>query len=375
MIHCVRDLDIASGGPSRSVPALAEHQAQLFGVTVEVRYRERGLPQVPLAASAVAYRAERGFLAPYEMAAQTQRSVVVHLHGLWSPGLHRAARAARRRGLPYLVSTRGMLAPWAIGHRALRKRVAWALYQQQDLCRATCLLASSEFEQRDVQARMPGSRVEVLTNGCEPRPAGILPDRSLPDRSLPGDPEVRWALAMGRLHPVKGYAELLEAWANVKPSGWRLAIAGPDEGGYRARLEELVRQRGLSNEILFLGEVDDHRKWALMDRCELFLAPSRTENFGMAIAEALQSGRPVITTTGTPWRELLEHDAGWWVEPQAEALERALREATAAPADVLRRKGGHGQNLIRERYAWEQVASRSVALYRALLQEHQHGPR
>jgi glycosyltransferase involved in cell wall biosynthesis len=297
-------------------------------------------------------------------------NTVFHLHGLWSPSLHYAAHSARKAGIPYVVSTRGMLAEWALSHRPLRKRVAWKLYQRRDLSLAACLLVSSEFEQCDVQARLHGSRVEVLPNGCEPRPAEVQRDRS-----LPGGPETRWALAMGRLHPVKGYAELIEAWSRVRPQGWRLAIAGPDEGGYRARLEALLRQHGLSEEILFLGEVDDTRKWALLARSELFLAPSRTENFGMAIAEALQSGRPVITTTGTPWRELNENHCGWWISPDQAALEAALAEAAARPTDVLRQMGNRGQKLIREKYAWEQVAARSVALYCALLQEHQDGTR
>jgi glycosyltransferase involved in cell wall biosynthesis len=370
VVHFVRDLDLASGGPSRSVPALAENQARLPGVTVQVRYRERGEPRVPLEEGRVEYRPQRGRFSNPGRPLEIKPSTVFHLHGLWSPSLHLAARSARQSGIPYLVSTRGMLAEWALRHRPLRKRVAWRLYQRRDLGRAACLLASSEFEQRDVQGRLPDSRVEVLPNGCESRPGGVLPDHS-----LPGGADVRWALAMGRLHPVKGYAELIEAWSRVRPPGWRLAIAGPDEGGYRARLEALVRGNRLTEEILFLGEVDDTRKWALLDRCEVFLAPSRTENFGMAIAEALQSGRPVITTTGTPWRELVENDCGWWIPPEQAALEAALAEAAARPAAALRQMGERGRKLIRDNYTWEQVAASSVALYRAILQEHHDGTR
>jgi glycosyltransferase involved in cell wall biosynthesis len=224
-------------------------------------------------------------------------------------------------------------------------------------------LASSEFEQRDVAALMPGSRVAIVPNGCDARPED-LEIRHV----LPGGKAVRWALAIGRLHPVKGYAELIEAWAKVNPPGWKLAIAGPDEGGYRATLERLIATHSLQETVTLPGAVDDARKWSLLDQCELFIAPSRTENFGMAIAEALQSGTPVITTRGTPWREIEEQGCGWWIDDHAQALERTLAQATATEAGRLRQQGRNGQQLIQTKYNWERVAAETIGLYHSILQ-------
>ena len=190
----------------------------------------------------------------------------------------------------------GMLADWALRYKSLKKKLAWKLYQQKDLARADCLLATGELEQRDVAALLPSNRVLVIPNGCKGPPGGIQADRL-----LPGKTGTRWAFAMGRLHPIKGFAELIEIWARVSPPGWKLAIAGPDEGGYRKILEDLILKHDLGESVYLLGEVDDEQKWSLLDRCELFVAPSKTENFGMAIAEALGVGVPVVTTTGTPW--------------------------------------------------------------------------
>jgi glycosyltransferase involved in cell wall biosynthesis len=257
-----------------------------------------------------------------------------------------------------------MLADWALDHKAWKKKAAWKLYQRNDLRRADCLIASSEFEQRDVAILLPGSRVDVVPNGCEARRGDVASQAE-----LPGAPGVRWALALGRLHPVKGYAELIDAWAVLNPSGWKLAIAGPDEGGYRARLEELIEQSSLTDRVFLLGAADDSRKWSLLDQCELFVAPSKTENFGMAIAEALQSGTPVITTTGTPWRELLEHDCGWWVETGPDPLLTALAEATTAGAGRLLAMGARGSRLIADQYTWDRIAAHTIDLYRSVLKE------
>jgi glycosyltransferase involved in cell wall biosynthesis len=366
----VRDLDVASGGPSRSVPALAESQARSSAVEVTVAYQDRGNRVVPLASSNVAYRALHSS-APWggaELFAEGQgatqnASTIFHLHGLWSPLLHRSARFAVRQNIPYVVSTRGMLANWALGHKSLKKKLAWRLYQRTDLNSARCIVASSQYERQDVLALLPDSRVVAIPNGCRERPGG---NPGVPAPIL--EQGVRWALAVGRLHPVKGYSELIEAWASLQPAGWKLAIAGPDEAGYRSTLEDLIARHGLSECVVLLGEVDDAGKWSLYDQCELFVAPSKTENFGMAIAEALQSGAPVITTTGTPWHELQGYNCGWWIEPDASSLHRALKAATSLDAQTLNEMGSRGHRLIAEKYAWDQVAARTIELYCSILE-------
>jgi len=352
------------------VPAEAEGQSAIEGVKVTVIYQDRGRPVVALPRSAVNYRALTGsrkfsttFLEVFSSPGSLPDSgCVFHLHGLWSPALHSAASFARKRGLPYVVSIRGMLADWAMAHKALKKKIAWRLYQKSDLESAECLLASSEFEAQDVVKRLPASRVVVIPNGC-----GEPPTCSTESTTLPGSGDVRWALAIGRLHPVKGFVELIEAWANLSPHGWKLAIAGPDEAGYRAVLEKRIRAFDLGDKVFLLGEVDDSEKWSLLRQCELFIAPSKTENFGMAIAEALQSGTPVITTTGTPWRAIQEHGCGWWIKPGASELKRTLRQATNISPEELREKGAAGGTLIRENYSWDHIAAKSVALYRSIL--------
>ena len=141
---------------------------------VTVRFRDRGNPMVRKTDSAVEYQliSERG--RGRQLETETGEGLIYHLHGLWSPNLHWAAKSARNRRIPYVVSTRGMLANWALGHKALKKKIAWKLYQQRDLKNASCLLASTEFEQRDVEALLPGSRVVAIPNGCAARPGQIM---------------------------------------------------------------------------------------------------------------------------------------------------------------------------------------------------------
>ena len=87
----------------------------------------------------------------------------------------------------------------------------------------------------------------------------------------------------------------------------------------------------------------------------------------MAIAEALQSGTPVLTTTGTPWQELPEYRCGWWIPLNEATLIDALRNALDTPAAELHEMGERGRRLIREKYSWNGVAARTIEVYRSIM--------
>src|SRR5207247_454433 len=114
------------------------------------------------------------------------------------------------------------------------------------------------------------------------------------------DGKIRTALFIGRMHRVKGLMNLVAAWSEVRPKGWRMMIAGSDEDGYRGELEKAVARHGLVRAIEFVGPAEGEHKQALYRNADLFVLPSYSENFGMAIAEALANELPVVTTRGTP---------------------------------------------------------------------------
>lgn len=328
-VHTVASLSEGQGGLSRSVPALV---ASLTAVGVDAVLAVGG--DAPVA-----------------------RADVAHVHGLWLPLHHAAARAARKARTPLIVAPRGMLEPWALAHKRLKKRVAWHLYQRRDLQMAAALHATSEAEVESIRRRGLTPPVALIPNGVE-MPTE-LPGRVRGER--------RRALFLSRIHPVKGLPLLVEAWARVRPSGWELLLAGPDEGGHRAQIEALVRAAGLADVVTFAGPVSDTEKWALYRSADLFVLPTHSENFGLVVAEALGAGVPVLTTRGAPWRELETHACGWWTNVSADALADALRQATATPRADLDAMGERGQALVAERYGWHDVARRMLAVYEHVL--------
>jgi glycosyltransferase involved in cell wall biosynthesis len=143
-------------------------------------------------------------------------------------------------------------------------------------------------------------------------------------------------------------------------------LAGPDEGGYRREVESLVSELGCGDSVIFTGELDDNQKWAALAAADLFVMPSDFENFGNAIVEAMFSGLPVVTTTGTPWKELPAQGAGWCVEPTVEALSGALREALAMPEEKRQGMGRQAADFA-QRFRPERAATDLIQVYQWLL--------
>lgn len=168
---------------------------------------------------------------------------------------------------------------------------------------------------------------------------------------------------MGRIYPVKGLPMLIEAWARVRPHGWILQIAGPDEAGHRAEVEQVVRAAGLNEIISFLGPLEGQAKQSALFAADLFVLPTHSESFGMAIGEALAHGLPVLTTTCAPWSMLPEHGCGWWVEPSVDGITEGLRHATSLDSTTLQAMGAKGRELVAAQFGWERVAKQFVSTY------------
>lgn len=273
---------------------------------------------------------------------------IVHIHGIWTPPVIVAAREALRSGIPYIISPHGMLLGPALRKSRWRKRVALALVGSAALTQARAVHCASEEEAEAVRRVAPGSVTRTIPFGVDliPQSAKHSSDR----------PQV--AGYLGRLVAIKNLETLVLAWADVRPPGWRLRIAGPDGDGTRGRLEKMVRQLHLEGIVSVEQPVAATAVPDFLSSLAVFLQPSLSENFGMTIAEALAASTPVITTTGTPWHALAARRCGWSVAPHQAGLTAAIRESTATPAKELAAMGRRGADWIAAEYSWSTVAPR-----------------
>ncbi len=321
---------------------------------VPVRYFRRDWPSQPIGSRPLARALRRAVPA----------CDIVHIHGLWNRVVWAAAREARRAGVPYVVSPRGMLERAALAHHAWLKRVGWALVERQTVRHAALLHATSERELETLRQIAPASRVELVPNGIDVGSKEVVPDEARRDLGLSASGPI--VLFLGRLHPIKRLDLLIDAFALAKarrPDA-QLVIAGPDETSLRPLLES--RAREATGATTWLGEVDRSRARALLAVASVLVMCSDSESFGMSVIEAMDAGVPVVVTRTCPWSDVERHGAGFWVEQRADAIADALLRIFERP-DLAHEMGARGRALVATSYGWNVVAQSLAARYAELV--------
>lgn len=344
------------GGPAVSVVSLA-NRLQACGHELCLWCPDGSAPAITGANRAFMH--QEGSLE--EAIASFGRPDLVHDNGMWLPHNHRIAALAKARGIPRVVSPRGMLSPWSRNHKRLKKQAAWHTYQKRDLLSATCLHATSTSEQIDLAALDLNLPIVTVPNGL---PDEVWSDAAdnIPEAHTPNT--MRRAVFLGRVYPVKGLPNLLSAWARVAPPDWQLVIAGPDEANHTAELQRQAAKLGITASVTFAGSCTGSAKWQLLKSAHLFILPSFTESFGMVVAEAMAAGVPVLTTTGTPWSMLQERQMGWWVPPTSEGLAGALQVAVSLDSIELQKMGLRGKQFAQSNFSWAMLTSQYEGMYK-----------
>jgi glycosyltransferase involved in cell wall biosynthesis len=249
---------------------------------------------------------------------------LVHFYGLYDLLGPAVSSSARRRGIPYVIEPMGMYRPI---DRAFRLKLLWHRSIGGGFWRnAAQIVATSEMEQHELLADgVTPARVVVRYNGIGADLCSSLPPRGSFRAKWSISPQEQLILFLSRLIPRKGADMLIESFAKVCPESGRLVIAGPEgELGYRAQLEKCAKDSGVEARVIFTGPVYDEEKRALLADADLFVLPSRYENFANAPAEAMACGIPVIITNACGIRSLVEGRAGLVIAPEKEALAEAL---------------------------------------------------
>lgn len=345
VLHVIAEIDPKNGGPTRSVKGLCRALSQA-GLDVSLLVLSGDHPfENPCGVNV--FRGWVDDLSGFD---------IVHIHGLWLWPIHKVIRECRRQNVRYVISTRGMLDPWALSVKRWKKLLAMALYQRRDIVQAAALHATADEESRHIRALGFAQPIIVAPNGVD------LPE-SMPQHEPIDDFKGKTAIFLSRLHPGKGLMTLADAWAQIKPKGWRMMVVGPDSYGHKKEVLARLAMNGITGDWIFIDAVDDRLKWRYYRSADLLVHPSISENFGITIAEGLAAGLPVICTKGTPWGDIASRKCGWWIDFGADPLAQALREAISLPGEALKGMGGRGRCLIEEKYTWPAAAKSIIVGY------------
>lgn len=376
----VASLNLRTGGPAVSVPALASrlpaHGFESWIATLD--YPGLGpMAQAPRARTVAEGisplgRRLRGWspaLSRKLRSLARTRVDIVHNHGLWMHPNVAARKAAAQACVPLVVSPRGMLEAWSMQFGAAKKRLAWMAYEGANLRAAAAFHATSPEEAESIRRAGLRAPVAMVPNGIDMAEFAAPPPREVLEGRFPDLRGRRWVLFLSRLHPKKGADILVEAWCRVAKEfpDAHLVLAGVDEARIGDGLRSALAAGDCADRATLAGALEGDEKRAALAHATVFALPSASENFGIAVAEALACGVPAISTRGTPWRELETERCGWWIERSVDAVAASLREALAMPEVDRLAMGARGARLIAGRYSLDEGAARMAAFYRWIL--------
>lgn len=384
VLHVIPSLDLRDGGPSVALPQMAR-SLDALGLKIDVATTmsetdaakqgiRLGEPQNHEGYTVRYFKRQTGF---YKLSLPLRSWVrshareydLLHIHALFSHAPLAAARAARGAGVPYIMRPLGLLNSWGMqNRRRWVKAASFRLLDRPALNHASAIHYTSAAE-RDEAARLHlKSRAVVVPLGIDTAPFGALPSAEIFFAEFPPTRGRDIVLFLSRIDPKKGLDDLLPAFAKVRAQHGNalLVIAGSGNDTYVNSLKNLARKLGMEEHVLWTGALEGQLKLAAYAAAGIFVLPSYSENFGIALLEAMAARLACISTEGVALaREA--GDAVLRVEPGVNTLHGLI-------ASLLENKswrteiGARAAALVNSKYALDAVGHQLAAMYESALE-------
>lgn len=291
---------------------------------------------------------------------------LIHVHAIFSYPSTIAMAIARIQNIPYIIRPLGQLCEWSLQQSRRKKEIYLALIEKTNLKAAKALHLTSKQEQKELELLNWNLANFILPHGLV-LPTPIADARQQLHQILNIPLETPIILFLSRLHPKKGLDYLIPALAKLSDQNFAFVLAGNGSLEYEAELDRLIQENNLGDRTYKLGFVSGEKKDICLQGADLYALTSHSENFGVAVLEALASGTPALVTTGVALSDLVkEQDLGWVVDLEIGAISDAIQEFLNNQT-IGQEMGDRARQFILENYTWEQIAAKIVAIYNQIL--------
>ncbi len=383
ILHVIPSLSKQRGGPSFAIYMMSEavtHHVEVHVVaTNDDGVGRAAVPLMqPLIEKSVTYRYFQRQTRFYTFSWPLTRWLwdhvhdydLVHIHSLFSYATLPAAWFAHWRGVPYIIRPLGHLNRWGMeNRRASLKRLSLRWVEGPILQRATLLHFTCEQERVEAQAVGVSGSAIIAPLGIDTTPFQHLPPIEAFINSHPQAQNRVRLLFLSRIDPKKGLDLLLSAFAQLRQlrSDIVLMIAGDGDATYLAELKALAQQLDIADAIVWTGFLAGRAKLAALAAADLFVLPSYSENFGIAVVEAMAAGLPVVISDQVGiHHEVTKGNAGLVTPCQVEALSVALQKLIANSLQ-RQRLGANGKQLVEQLFSQTAMTQRLLAMYEQVL--------
>lgn len=387
VLHVIPSISMLRGGPSHAVLGMAKALREL-GIDAEIattnddgdNYLDVPLRQriehqhISMWVFPYAFPQLKEYLFSQELTRWLWDNIktydLIHTHYLFSYPSTCAGLLARWHNIPYVVSTIGQLTPWALDQSRFKKKVYSRLIEHHNLNRAAAIHCTTHSEAEDTKDFGIKSPPIILPLGVE-RGDPIPEAKAKLHHRLGIAEDVPIILFFSRLHYKKRPDLLLRSLETLSNTHrFHLIIAGAGAAHYTAELKALTATLNLTSQVSFAGFVSGFDKDLLLQGADLFALPSFSENFGVAVVEAMAAGMPVIVTPGIHISsEVKDFNAGLIVDGEIKPLAAAIAQLLTSP-QMCQTLGQNGQRLVEDRYSWDAIGQELASSYSTVLETY-----
>ena len=293
---------------------------------------------------------------------------VIHVHAIFSFCSTYAMYLARKTGVPYIVRPIGQLEKWSLQQSKGRKAYYLRIIEKNNLLNAKAIHCTADSEQIQALNVLPGLKTHVI-------PLGLVMPELLAHAKQ--DLRQRWQLKDGipillylsRLHPKKGIDILIEALAALQHPV-QLLIAGEGEKTFKEQLNQQINTLGLSHCCHLIGFIDGVEKEQMLQGADLFVLSSHSENFGIAVLEAMASGTAVFVSEGVALSAIIkQHQLGYVSPLEVNAMASQLN-TIVSDLPSSQKRGKAARHFVQTHYQWAHIAAQLKQLYQKVLNTH-----
>jgi glycosyltransferase involved in cell wall biosynthesis len=302
------------------------------------------------------------------------KNLIIHQHGIFLPTSLLSLSVNKTAKI--IINPHGYLEPEKLQVSSFKKNLVLRLFERKNLNNCHCLIACSEKEAISLRKFGLKQPIAILPNGVSDSMIKLNTSNTTTavmhfKEKYGVAANQKILLFLSRIHPFKGLKLFLKTVLKIqdqfRKNNWVFLIAGMSELGHEKDLKLFVEENNISDIVKFIGPQFDQDKIDAYDSSDCFILPSKGENFGIAVIEALSRGLPVIATESTPWENLETENCGWWIGRNEEDFIKTIIDLFSKDKEYLELMGKNGIELVKNKYTWSQVAKQSLEIYEWVL--------